>query len=183
MQNSSGVITVPQECKSLLSGAKEQDNVVVDSGSTLHLVRDRTMFKEVTSRKVRIHGVAGATCGWFGTLKDNKLGTGMSAVLFEKLPVRMLLSTRGLKKNHWETHFEITGDYLKNTVTGEIINLVVAKSGLPCIEEEFPFGEGGLVCQACDSNEDQAQVLISKAIPRSIARATRLSLTRRAQEQ
>jgi len=72
-----------------------------------------------------------------GILHRNILGHNITAVYFPELPVEMLVSTQGLKANHWETHFMVSGDYIQNVKTGRILSVETSANGLPTIDLKF----------------------------------------------
>ena len=123
--------------------------IVIDSGTTLHIHRDRDDFKHVSGAAVRIRGVGGSGTGYKGILKPNKLGSGVPAVWFDDLPVRSLVSTEGLKRDGWETHFKLNGNQLVNGYSGTVLPLSKGPSGLPILNELFDESEEAFVCTPC----------------------------------
>ncbi len=116
---------------------QNRDNsIIVDSGTTLHIGRDRSDFRKISTETVRIRGVAGNSIAYRGILKDSALGSNIQAIWFEKLPVKMLLSVLGLARDGWNTQFTDNLNYAQNRRTGEIIKLKTAR-GLPCLNVSF----------------------------------------------
>ena len=107
-----------------------------------------------------------------GILHRNILGHNITAVYFPELPVEMLVSTQGLKSNHWETHFMVSGDYIQNVKTGRILSVETSANGLPTIDLKFDEMENdeiqnseSFICSPCD---DAFQGLLPERIRRAI---------------
>ena len=141
---------------------------VVDSGTVYHISRNREHFKHISStNKIYIKGVTGKPLAHMGILHRNILGHNITAVYFPELPVAMLVSTQGLKSNHWETHFMISGDYIQNVKTGRILSVETSTNGLPTIDLKFDEIEisEAFVCSPCD---DAFQGLLPERSRRAI---------------
>ena len=130
-------IVLQSEIASLMNNADKQDQLVVDSGTALHMHRDKHAFETISNASVSIRGVSGVGKGYKGILKQNKIGTGVPAIWYEDLPVQMLISTEGLKRDNWETHFLVSGDKIVNRLSGAILPIEKGPSGLPIIVNLF----------------------------------------------
>ena len=91
-----------------------QSSLIIDSGTTWHVFKDKNKFKHISDKRVVIKGINGRSNGFTGTLKSNKLGNNISAVWYDDLPVDALISPEGLKIHGWNTIFSLNGDYLEN---------------------------------------------------------------------
>ena len=118
--------------------ANKDNSIIVDSGTTTHIARDRSDFDKISSEQVKIRGVAGKSVGYKGVLKESELGMNIPAIWFEDLPVKMLLSLMNLSKEGWHTDFNHPKNGHRSTDlrTGKVIPIVV-KNGLPCYELTF----------------------------------------------
>ena len=91
-------IAIRREAIALLAKGTKEDQIIIDSGTTLHMHRDQEAFQSISNVKVNIRGVAGVGVGYKGLLKPNKIGAKVPAVWCADLPVRMLVSTEGLRR-------------------------------------------------------------------------------------
>ena len=137
--NGSGIFSVDlSSFISKLNSSKSDDAAIIDSGTTSHICRNRSKFEKIFNNQiVNINGVSGRTKGKRGILKENSLGQHLPAIFLPALPVEILLSTRGLKRDLWETHFTIDdGDFIVNKGSGALISMST-ETDLPTIPLEF----------------------------------------------
>ena len=130
-------------------GTPSRKIAIVDSGTTYHIVKDKNNMARVTSTPVWIKGVGGTSKGLKGTLKDSELGTGIPGIWYKDLPVDMLISVEGLKRDAWETHFTTESNYMANKRSGMVLPIAKTPRGLPSLELNFEDPEGGFVCSPC----------------------------------
>ena len=142
-------IVLTAKAEACLKDNDKTSQKVVDSGTTLHLHRDRDAFQHISDNRVRIHGVGGIGVGYKGILKPNRIGVGIPAVWYSELPVEMLISTSGLKRDGWETHLELSGDRLQNGYSGAVLPSTTGPSGLSTLENLFDGEEDAFVCAPC----------------------------------
>ena len=115
------------------------NSIVMDSGSTLHIGRDKSDFKMISGHTVRIRGVTGLGLGHRGLLKESAIGYNIEAIWYPELPVKMLVSATALVRDGWKTVFDAEkdgGNHCYDKRTGKIIPMVNS-SGLPCLEVSF----------------------------------------------
>ena len=115
-------------------------SIIVDSGTTMHIGRDKADFKRISSERVKIRGATGVGDGYKATLKDSELGTEIPAIWFPGLPVRMLLSVKGLDRDGWKTVYGETDPRFPHAYicsrTGKLLEMVDINN-LPCLELQF----------------------------------------------
>ena len=118
--------------------ANKDCSIILDSGTTTHIARDKDDFKAISSERVKIRGVTGTSVGYKGILKENELGNSIPAIYFKLLPVRMLLSAVALKNSGWHTELGNPehGDRSTDLRTGDIVPIVII-NGLTCYELHF----------------------------------------------
>ena len=144
--------------------ANKDNSIIVDSGTTTHIARDREDFSAISNEQVRIRGVAGRSVGFKGILKESELGCNIPAIYFEALPVRMLLSLINLGQDGWysEWNHPTNGNRSTDLRTGKVVPIVI-KNGLPCYEltfvDECLDNESGLyqsafVTQTVENNQE-----------------------------
>ena len=63
------------------------EQLILDSGTALHIIKNKARFREITGKTVRIKGVSGTTSGQIGYLQDCVLGKGVKALYLPQLPV------------------------------------------------------------------------------------------------
>ena len=168
-----------------LTAAASSDRVVqvvADSGTTYHITRDKCNMSSISSQTVNIRGVGGSGRGYKGFLKPSVLGAGIPAIWFPDLPLQMLLSVDGLKRDMWETHFTLDGDYLTNRRHGTVLPMHKGPTGLPVLDvkfedSEFEAEECGFVCTPCDP-QDAAEVEEDMR-PKRLRKSTVLAAPRR----
>ena len=78
-------------------------------------------------------------------------GVGVPAVWFEDLPVQMLISTEGLKRDNWETHFLVAGDKIVHRISQAVLTIERGPSGLPVLPNLFESDEDAYVCETVAS--------------------------------
>ena len=145
------------------SAEKEKLRTIIDSGASVHLIKDRSAFRKISIReKVRIKGVSGASWGYIGILKPNIFGQRTRAVYFPDLPVAALISVAKLKSEGWEVRFSPLGDSARHLVSGALINLESNSNGLPSIKslgtESNCYSESGFVCTSIGDVVDSFNV-------------------------
>ena len=175
-------VNLSAEACSLLSRAKQgnsEEQIVVDSGTTMHVARDEEDFEHVSNTAVTIRGVGGGGRAFKGLLKASKLGSNIPAILFPSLPVRLLLSTSGLKQSGWETKFEMSGDKLSNVLCGTVLPIHTSSSGLPVLPDIFDDSEQcGFVCSPVGEVElDVMPAFNVESLPRGVRGALRESIS------
>ena len=171
-------INIVSFTSTLVQGGLRGRKVIVDSGTSLHLVQERDWFESVGKEKVRIRGVGGTGIGFKGVLKQNQLGASIPAVWCPDLPVAMLISTEGLKRDFWETHMELEGNYLSNRRCGTVLPLQKTDSGLPQLELDFDEEETAFICSPCiDAGSDGLPSFNASFLPHSLKKATHETLT------
>ena len=147
--------------------ANKDCSIILDSGTTTHIARDKDDFKAISNERVRIRGVTGVSVGFKGILKENELGNSIPAIYFKDLPVRMLLSAVALKYSGWHTELGNPqyGDRSTDLRTGDIVPIVII-NGLTCYDLHF-IEEGskdeatryksGLAAQTVESEQEWCQ--------------------------
>ena len=72
----------------------------------------------------------------------------------------MLISVRGLKRDYWETYFELNADRMENAATGAVIAVQTGDKGLPVVDLKFGSEtEWGLVCTPCEEDQEAAPTI------------------------
>ena len=151
------------DLKEVFYGTSQEDlpkSIIVDSGTVMHISRSKENFRTVSDKQIRIRGVAGTSKGHVGVLKPSVLGENLKAILFPDLPVECLLSTEGLKRIHWETHFTEKRDYLQNNRTLAEIDLTKNERNLPSFDLKFfesaeELEGGAFLCSPCDERDEE----------------------------
>ena len=160
-----------------MNNVTSQEQLVVDSGTALHIHRDKHVFETISNAAVSIRGVSGVGKGYKGILKQNKIGTGVPAIWYKDLPVQMLISTEGLKRDNWETHFLVSGDKIVNRISGAMLPIEKGPSGLPIIVNLFSTEEDAFVCTpVSEVDMEEVQVFNTESIPRGIRKALKYSI-------
>ena len=143
----------------------KQEKIIVDSGTSLHIARDRDDFKLISDERVGIRGATGRGDGFKGILKETELGTNVPCIWFPSLPVRMLLSVRALDRDGWTSRFgehgagKPKGQYLLCRRTGSLLNMTY-RDGLPCLDLTYKeiSQENGYMTQLVENaNEWEAE--------------------------
>ena len=164
--------------------SENQDrSIIIDSGTTLHIGRDRIDFKSVSAETVRIRGATGTSCGYKGILAESPLGYDVPAIWYPQLPVRMLLSVQGLNRDGWSSIFnEEIGNHCQNRRTGKIINMHNSK-GLPCLNISFreKYTETGYSAQIVENPDEleECHYCDDQELPRHIAKGCVETKTRK----
>lgn len=168
--------------------------LVIDSGTSLHIVRDKSEFEHLTDQTINIKGVTGVSVGTVGFLRDSVLGKNIKAIYFPGLPVAALISVRGLKSANWMVCFgrPEKGDYLLHFPTGTFVSLTSTNTGLPSLKAltlansttsfKSEDGETGLVCtpiggEPGDFESYNSQELLS-SVPRHLRSSIKQTLPR-----
>jgi len=132
----------------------KDNSIIVDSGTSLHIGRDRSDFSYISDDTVRVRGATGVAIGYKGYLAESDLGYQIPAIWLSSLPVKMLLSVHGLNRDGWSTTFDKeVGNHSRNRRTGKIIWLVDRKN-LPCMEISFDAKtqtDESYAVQACEN--------------------------------
>ena len=143
-------------------------NVIVDSGTTYHLAKEKGNFKKISNKTVSIRGVNGLSKGYWGVLRPSQLGYNIPAIYFPEMPVNMLISTQGLKRDGWETYFTLEGDMLTNRKSGTMLPLVNGQSNnLPTLNLHFSDEysdddeECAYICTPCEEYLPKSQKMSS----------------------
>jgi hypothetical protein len=172
-------VVLSAEAVSLLGGADRSAQTVVDSGTALHMHRDRDAFESISESSVNIRGVGGTGRGYKGLLRQCRLGVGIPAIWYEQLPVKMLISTEGLKRDNWETHIELDKSYLLNPLSGTVLPITKGPSGLPVIDDLFSEHEDSFVCNPCaEVDADYNPAFNVESLPRGIRGALAESISK-----
>jgi len=171
-------IVLKADAVEVIRKGEKEDQIVVDSGTTLHMHRDKDAFESITNISLSIRGVGGVGRGYKGILKQNRIGVGVPAVWYEDLPVRMLISTEGLKRDNWETHFLVAGDCITNRLTQAVLPISKGPTGLPVLQDLFETEGDAFVCTpVAEVDLEESQTFNAESLPKSVRKALTETIT------
>ena len=173
-------VVIPKDQIALIAQSNKEDQSILDSGTSLHMHREKDAFQYVTATRVNIRGVAGKGVGYKGILRPNRIGATVPAIWYEQLPVKMLISTEGLKRDAWETHFGVQRDEITNVYTGAVIPITKGPSGLPTVADIFASNEEeALVCSSVAELEVEDMPTFNvQSLPKGVRGAIKESISK-----